>query len=765
MSKAILTAILISAIVVWPLQHGQTQQEPVAATPASADRILIDAYDAAHVNGLVFISGQQNALEQNCFGVRFIVSRSGKAETSPRKFDLGQHAPDGTFASVSWQPEFDPKTTITLRWSRAGKQLVVGQVSVSDNIRLTVETYRPWGDARDGLTWSAYHEQSDRRTILGEQVHNQKTKAPLNRFLLRTERADLTKSAEAESGTNNGQSEITDVARGNLMFDLSPSAPLGFVATVGEDFDTMGREADKLFNNPIAETLDKAEKSYAAIGAATGGMLGKSFDAIARATMWNRFYSFNQRYEYVTLHRHSGAGLRGDALGWDSLLMSVLTGLTDGESATASLRILLSGQTPDGRVPLRRYWQTEPQGEPPVLAGRSMPPLGALAALKVYLATQDLSFLAWAYPRLQQWNDWWHANRGDGRRWRDGNRDGLLEHGFDPELEFGELNFRSLTNANKRQLALSEAVLPTADTRFNDLAHTSELSPVALNALYALDTELMIMISREIGLTGETDRWQRRLDEIKGLINDHLWSEEDGLYLDRHWEGKFSSRRAPDLLLPLAAGIPDAPRAKLMLESLRDWKQQLAELSAEQPAISYLVYVGLKRYGFYAEAMELARHNLKLANAPSSRSDLNVRQPSLAPLLYLPAIEEVLATDPWFGLTFGNQNAIEDARVERVKIAGSSLDIILGSKRTIIRRDGNVEIEFEAPVQLRGYRSNDRILGCMVETKTEVRVQIPGAEGKKITASVDDKVLGSTSPGAAASFKIKEGIHKLLVVK
>lgn len=765
MSKAILTAILISAIASWPLQSGRTQQEP-ANSPASTDRVLMDAYDAAHVNGLVFITGQQNALEQNCFGVRFIVSLSGKAETSPRKFKLGQHAPDGSFASVSWQPEFDPKTTVTLRWSRAGKQLVVGQVSVSDNIRLTVETYRPWGDARDGLAWSAYHEQSDRRTILGEQVHNQKTKAPLNRFLLRTERADLAKSAEAESGKNNReQSQIADVARGNLVFELSPSAPMGFVAAVGEDFETMGREADNLLSHSIAETLDKAEKKYAAIGAATGGMLGKSFDAIARATMWNRFYSFNQRYEYVTLHRHSGAGLRGDALGWDSLLMSVLTGLTDGESATASLRILLSGQTPDGRVPLRRYWQTEPQGESPVLAGRSMPPLGALAALKVYLTTQDLSFLAWAYPRLQQWNDWWHANRGDGRRWRDGNRDGLLEHGFDPELEFGELSFRSLTSADKRHLALSESVMPTADTRFNDLAHTLELSPVALNSLYALDTELMVMISREIGLTAETDRWQRRLDEIKRLINDHLWSEEDGLYLDRHWEGKFSSRRAPDLLLPLAAGIPDAPRAKLMLESLRDWKQQLAELGAEQPAISYLVYVGLKRYGFYAEAMELARHNLKLANSSSPRFDMNVRQPSLAPLLYLPAIEEALATDPWFGLTFGNQNATEEARIERVKIAGSSLDIVLSPKRTIIRRDGNVEIEFEAPVRLRGYRSNDRILACMVETKTEVRVQIPGAEGKKITASVDDKVLGSTSPGAAASFKIKEGSHKLLVVK
>ena len=756
MSKAILSAILISAIALWPPLAARTQQNPASDQSLPVEKVLVGAYDAAHVNGLVFITGQQNAIEQNCFGLRFIVSQSGVAEESPRKFELGQHAPDGSFAKVSWQPAFDPKTTITLRWSRAGKQIVVGQLASSANVRLTVEAYRPWSDARDGLAWPSFHELEDHRTILGEQIHNQKNKAPLNRFLLRTDRAGLAKDAGGESASGKPQA-----SRGSMMFNLSANSPLSFVAAVGDDFDAIEREADKLVKSSAAELLDKAEKDYVAIGAATGGSLGDSFDTISRATMWNRFYSIGQRYEYVARHRHSGAGLRGDVLGWDSLLASALTGLTNGESATASLRILFSGQTPDGRIPLRRYQQTEPNGEAPVLAGRSMPPLGALAALKVYLATQDLSFLAWAYPRLQQWNDWWHSNRGDGRKWRDGNRDGLLEYGFDPEQEFGDLSLRSLTNADKQRLALTEAAFPTTEARFNDLAHTLEISSVALNSLYALDTELMVMISREIGLTTEADRWQGRYDEIKRLVNENLWSEEDGLYLDKHWNGKFSERRAVDLLLPLLAGVPEPARAKQMLESLRDWKTQVAASSAEQPAMSYLLYLALKRYGFYAEAVELARQNQKAKTAEV----LNPKQASLSPLLYLPAIEEVLATDPWYGLTFGNQTAAEEARIERVKLAGISFDIVIGPKRTIIRRDGKIEIEFDAPVRLRGYRSNERALMCMVETKTEVRATIPGEEGKKITASVDDKVLGSASLGAAASFKIKEGSHKLLIVK
>lgn len=764
MSKAILAAILISAIALWQPRSARTQQSGLTSQPDQPEQVLIGAYDAAHVNGLVFVTGQQNAVEQNCFGLRFLTSGSGGAEESPRKFQLGQYSPDSKFVQVSWQPASDPKTTITLRWHRADKHTVVGQLSASANVRLSIEAYRPFADSRDGSNWAVYSANIDGRTILGEQIHNQKIKAPLNRFLLKTDRTGLAKNSHGENVGN--QFPAPHAA---LSFDLTANSPLSFVASVGNDFETIEGEAEKLAYQPAAELLNKAEKEYAAIGASTGGALGQSFEAVTRATMWNRFYSAGQRYEYITPHRFSGAGLRSDALGVDSLLLSAMTGLTNGESATASLRILLAGQTHDGRIPLRRYLQTEAAGESPVLAGRSMPPLASLAVLKVYLATQDASFLAWAYSRLQQSNDWWHSNRGDGKKWRDGNGDGLLENGFDAELEYGALSARLLTNADKLPMAKAESGLasepPSNDAKFNDETHTLEMSSVALNSLYALDTELMVLISREIGLTTETDRWQLRYDEIKKLVNENLWSDDDKLYLDRHWDGKFSSRRSLDILLPLVAGIPDQTRAKLLLDALREWKDKTAINQPEQAATSYLLYLGMKRYGFEKEAAELASQNLKAAGAAKPYADLNPQHAAFGTLLYLPALEELLATDPWHGLSFGNQNATEEARIERVKIGGASFDVIIGPKQTVIRRGGKIEIEFEGPVRLRGYRSNDRALACIIETKAEVRALVPGEEGKKITASVDEKVLGSASLGAAASFKIKEGSHKLLVVK
>lgn len=758
MSKILLAAILISAVAFWQPSRAHSQESaPQQSVPV--ERILVDAYDAAHVNGLVFITGQQSAVEQNCFGMRFLASNPNGVEVSPSKFDLGQHAPDGKFARVSWQPQFDPQTTVTLRWHREGKRLVVGQVSASANIRLTIEAYRPWSNAHDEQSWAVYSAPKDNRTILGEQIHNRKTPIPLNRFLLKTDRAATGKPDQSE----NANAPLPS-PNASLVFDLTPNSPVGFIAAVGEEFPALESEAEKLASRPAAELLDKAEKEYTAIGSASGGALGDSIEAITRITMWNRYYSSGQQFEYVTPHRFSGLGMRGDVLGEDSLLISLLAGLTNGESATASLKILLAGQTADGRIPLRRYQQSEAAGEPPVLAGRSLPPLGALAVFKVYLETQDVAFLAWAYPHLQQWNNWWRANRGDNQQWRDGNRDGLLENGFDAELEYGAMGAQSFSNLKKLQMAFAEAGLSTSEAKFNDETHTLTMSPVALNSLYALDTELMALISREIGLTSEADRWQARYDEIKRLINDYLWSEDDKLFLDRHWDGKFSSRRAPDLLLPLIAGIPDQPRAKLLIETMSGSKELSALSDAEHAAVGYLVYLGMKRYGFEKQASQLAQQNLKAA-ATVNAGAMNPLRAAFSPLLYLPATEELLSTDPWFGLTFGNLNATEEAHIERVKIAGSSYDVTIGPKRTVIRRDGKVEVEFEGPVKLRGYRSNDRVLSCMIETKSEVRTTIPGEEGKKITASVDEKVLGSASVGAGASFKIKEGSHKLLVVK
>ncbi|MCI0664970.1 MAG: hypothetical protein L0220_28230, partial [Acidobacteria bacterium] len=153
-----------------------------------------------------------------------------------------------------------------------------------------------------------------------------------------------------------------------------------------------------------------------------------------------------------------------------------------------------------------------------------------------------------------------------------------------------------------------------------------------------------------------------------------------------------------------------------------------------------------------------------LDRRPIEGSD-ETQRASFAGLMFWPGIEELISADPWTGLAFGSLSVTGESRIERVSFTGVSFDVILGPKRTVVRRGGNVEVECDAPVQLRSYRSNDHTLGFAIETREQVRVQVKPVEGRKITVSVDDRVLGSTSPGAAASFKVPEGNHKVFIVK
>src|SRR5262249_36748677 len=147
-------------------------------------------------------------------------------------------------------------------------------------------------------------------------------------------------------------------------------------------------------------------------------------------------------------------------------------------TATATVRLLLEGQTPDGRVPLRRYLQNQRRGEAVVTARRSMPPIGGLCGWEGLLPKHDLGLLAYAFSPLRPWNEWWFSSRGDGQAWRDGNGDGLLEWGFDAELEQGELGARAMSNAAKQKLAFSESGLEDRPQRLGG----SSATPGAANS-------------------------------------------------------------------------------------------------------------------------------------------------------------------------------------------------------------------------------------------------------------------------------------------
>lgn len=613
-----------------------------------------------------------------------------------------------------------------------------------------------------------------------------------------------------------------------MNFDLSQDQEIGFLAIVGDDFDAMDRDAGKLLEKPIGDLLTLAQTAANRARALSGGALGESVEALSSAVNWNRYLWPEKNLEFVAFERAlsmSQAKPLGDyRLSWNSLLMAPAIAMIDGASSSATIHALLESQTLDGRAPLRRRLFPEGKGDPSVTSGRSMPPLGAFSVWRAYLWTRDLELLAWAYPRLKQWNEWWFADRGDGRLWRDGNFDGLLEFGFDAEIEQGALGSRMLSADAKRRFALSESGVDDrpqwvetaaasgekprpspepgapAGVKYNDQSHTLEFSPVGLNALYALDVEMLGLMARELSLTNEVAMWDARREKIRTAIAAKLWNEEAGLFLNRSWDGRFSQRISLENFYPLLAGLVDEARAKRLVDALRDPKRfgfdaALPSIARNDPnydghtpgsgavwaPMNYLIYLGLKRYGYHADAAMVAKHCLALTKSSltsSGRLDdtfMNLEgriAPASAPqqisfpgLMAWAAIEELMTADPWAGLSFGSPTANEEASLDRILYSGTPYDVAIGPKRTVIRSGGKLEIECDAPVRLRNYQASERAISFTIESKQQVRILSPAVNGRKITVSIDEKVLGATSAGASASFKSPPGLHKILIVR
>src|SRR5262245_33094419 len=265
MKKLFRSITAASLIIALSLRPGAGSS--VQAPQDEARRVIAGAYDSAHLNGVVFVTN-----DQNIFGLRFLTYRPGAAiEESPRSYEFGPCAPDGAYAQLSWRPSYDDKASFTLRWTRVGDTAVVGRLSAPPNTRVAIEAYRPWSDLRRDSGWTAFSTQEDYRTIFGEQINSQNSKLPLRNFLLQTDRpgagaADysdpqalreiLVKEGHARqpgsagsgpAGSRPADREVNRFAV--ISFDSGQNSSngaagdsahsVGFVAMIGDDFGAM----------------------------------------------------------------------------------------------------------------------------------------------------------------------------------------------------------------------------------------------------------------------------------------------------------------------------------------------------------------------------------------------------------------------------------------------------------------------------------------------------------------------------------------------
>jgi len=677
---------------------------------------LWNTWDVRCVNGIVFLPlGFEIRV-----GTYHPRAREYVAEYRREGVRLGTHDPDCSVAVVDLEHRGN---RVRLRFGKPDPYTIVGEVEalrVRGALHVIVEALNLW-DNRGILEF----RPSERRIVAIYPGVDRAASIMIDREPPywgvyadeRHVRVDLERLGRLTPTAVRGSAAA-------LQFPVRRGDKLRFVASVAETLDALGdkclrmlNEAPDLLNKLVEEYEERRVK-------VVGGEFDGCAQAVINAVAWNTVWDNVNSRMYTTVSRvwaYDGWG--GYVLfEWDTFFNALLASIEDWEVAEANIRAILSEATPRGAVP--NYASARGAS-----SDRAQPPVGAYLTWKVYLRCRDLSLLRWAYPRLKRFHEWWFKAR-------DGNGDGLLEWGSDP---IGADGSRHTLQAAKFESGLDNSPMYD-EAEFVEERNTMNLIDVGLNSLYALDALSLAKIARELNLMEDAEKFLREYEEVRERINRVLWCEEEGLYLNRFWDGRFSKRKSPTCFYPLVAGIPDRRRAERMvkehlLNPSEFWGEfVIPSISRDDPAfrdnnywrgriwgpMNFLVYEGLKQYGFDEVAYDFALRSVKLFmrewlgethyhenyNAETGEGDdVPNSDPfySWGALLALIGVQELFDVEDG-GLRFGSLNVREVNELSNYRVGCTSYSVRVGPSVTEARRNGRTFFRANKAVVVRNYK-------------------------------------------------------------
>lgn len=364
-------------------------------------------------------------------------------------------------------------------------------------------------------------------------------------------------------------------------------------------------------NRSIDEIAAKITSNRAKIQARMDefGVNSDSYNALQSVIAWNVIYEpFGNRVIFPV------SRLWCDFFGgpfvlfdWDTYFGAYMASIDSKELAYANAVEITKHITPNGFIP--NYVGAYGLGS----TDRSQPPVGSRIFKELYAKFKETWVLEYVFDDLLRWNRWWNTNR---------NTNGLLCWGSDdlPKPNNGD--------CNNWQAAAYETGLDNSPMYdgipFNTTTHKMELADVGLMGMYVMDCEALEEIATIIGRTAEAKELKVREKYFRTNLQE-LWSEEEGIYLNKRTDtGKFSRRLAPTLFYAMLAKAPTQEQAERMIkEHFMNPEEFMGDYILPSIArnddsfqeqgywrgriwgpMNFLVYLGLKNYDL-PEATEI----------------------------------------------------------------------------------------------------------------------------------------------------------------
>ncbi len=518
------------------------------------------------------------------------------------------------------------------------------------------------------------------------------------------------------------------------------------------------RRAAKINLSKLKSAINRVRDNYKNTTPKGGGYLKDCFEAVTRAIGWNTIFDPKEKGICTPVSRDWSIDWKGALIFcWDTFLIGLLSSIEDKDLPWHNFDAVFRGATKQGFVPNYAI-------SPGVSSlDRSQPPVGAYCVWKTHHIAPDKNQLKRLYPRLLKWHRWWFKDR-------DGNGDGLLEWGSNPSprYEFPDIKKHNPHIQHAHICAAYESGQDNSpvfdDIPYNDKKNVLECSDIALNSLYAVDAEALSEIAAELGRKRNAAQLSKEYRLMKERINKTLWSEDDGIYLCRLWDGRFIKRLSPINFFPMIAGIPSSEQAKRMVREhlLNDdefWGDYTAPTIARNdpafddnnywrgriwPPFNFLLYEGLRRYDFHDVANEFAMKSLdaflknwrvrnhvceNYNSVNGEGTDVPNSDPLYAwgALMGYIAIQELADINSREGLRFGNLSGRE-GRAERLRIGEHAYEVSISTGGLEVARDGKRLLSTDAPAIVRNILMKGKTLSCEVVSVRAKRISFYNLE-------------------------------------
>ena len=449
-----------------------------------------------------------------------------------------------------------------------------------------------------------------------------------------------------------------------LRYHLEEMPELTFAVAIRDDAKLARGRANELLTQH--NSIDPAP--------APTNPAGQALAAIRDVLGWNTVFDRVNRRPYVSISRNWNQEKFGGFGVWlnDQQYAAYLCGLIDTEQARENLAVALAGETPQGNLPClltaKDAW-----------VDRNQLPIGSFLLWLTFLRGGSRAMLEAAYQPYLRNHAWWWAHR-------DPKGSGLVSFG---NSAVGTGLYRG-TNIGARDESSMDNSPMHDGAKIDPRLGTLDQWDVGLNAMLALDAEMLARIGRELGDTVSSEKLDAESEALKGRIRSELWDTSRGIFANRRWSGDFARSISPTSFWPLLCGAASPEQAASLLKHLADETRfggtvGLPSVSRDDPAfkdnvywrgriwppLNWTVWQGLNRYGFEAEAGELARTSWALfareweksrvcAENYNGETGEALDQPdtdgfySWGALMPVLAVAEVMDVSAWTGWTLRN---------------------------------------------------------------------------------------------------------------